>query len=77
MQIFYPNTLLREVFRLNCDLGGEREHVVAVERRSERDHLIQDTAGSPHVSLLSVRLTFHDLWTNAREFHFYPIYTLV
>lgn len=63
------------MFSLNRDLGGKREHVVAVEWRSESDHLIQDTAGGPHISLLSVRLAFHNLWTNAREFHFYTIYT--
>lgn len=48
-------------------LGSEREHVCAVERRREGDHLIEDAARGPNVYLLSVRLVLHDLWTDTQK----------
>jgi len=51
------------------DLGGQREHVAAVEGRPQRAHLIQQTAERPDVRLLTVRQTLHNLRTAHHNIH--------
>ena len=44
-------------------LCSQGKHVVAVEGWVESTHLVEDTADGPHVRLLTVRLTLHNLGT--------------
>ena len=46
---------------VTSDLSGECEHVAGLEGRGQSDHLIENAASGPYVSLLIVRLTMDQL----------------
>ena len=61
--------MLCDIHSLHENLGGEGEHVGAVEGRLEGEHVVQDTAQGPNIRLLPIRLALHYLWAERTTSH--------